>query len=127
MTESKTDQFEGIFEDISNDDRRWDHPEAGPSSRRLSPWAIDQIFQRLSLGMTKAQIARELGVSKPTVAKVAAKRNDDTEWAAMMLAELADAERELRAPGSSPANEMLIQMVRRGHLVRRELELRKDL
>lgn len=41
---------------------------------RPLPWAIREEIKRLAAEMSKARVARELGIARDTVAKYAAKR-----------------------------------------------------
>jgi DNA-binding MarR family transcriptional regulator len=108
-------------------ERVWQNPLAGKQARRLTPIAIDGILRAHDAGCTNGEISRAYGVSKPTVTRVLARVTPQVRQAIDDLSELADAERELRDTAtdlgySSPHIERVIEVIRYGHLVRRNLE-----
>lgn len=104
----------------------WQNPTSGKQARRLRPVVIDGILRAHRAGALDADIARAFGVSKTTVRRVLVRafKHPDLHQTVSDLAELADAERELREgmPDlgfSEQQIEDFITTVRYGHLVRR--------
>jgi hypothetical protein len=96
------------------------NPTAAPQGRRLAPATIDAVLRALRADVPQRVIARTYGISHTSVRRIAARFLDThVEQAVSDLSELADAERELREAGVS---EEVIETIRYGHLVRRDLE-----